>query len=519
MTSPDLYNSLIRLVSDISQDLPAQERYSRLLQEVVNIFPCDAAALLQFDNNYLKPLAVKGLSPDTMGRRFKVDEHPRFQKLLHSRDPIRFAANSQLPDPYDGLVENIDHKLNVHDCMGASLHINNQPWGVLTLDAMDPHRFDHIEPVVLKTFIGLAEATVKAADRISELAARAEYEHQVATTLQEQNQQVEIVGKSLAIEKLRNEIDVVARSDLTVLILGETGVGKELVAKSIHNKSQRNNKSLVYVNCAALPEGIAESELFGHVKGAFTGAAIERAGKFEIANGGTLFLDEIGELPLTLQAKLLRVLQSGEIQRVGSDKYREVDVRIVAATNRNLLEEIEQKQFRADLYHRLSVYPITVPPLREREDDILLLAGFFMEANQRRLGVRGLRLSQSAQQALLVYNWPGNVRELEHLISRAALRAISEKQHQDPVILQEKNLGLDFVTDTDSFLDRGDISDLSQQWQQFRDFDNIRDAQDAFLKYLIEDRLNQFNNNRSAVARSLGLDRGNFHRLIKRLSL
>ncbi len=517
MTSPVFYQALIRLVSDISSDLPAEERYNRLLQEVVNIFPCDAAALLQLENGYLRPLAVRGLSVDTMGRRFKVDEHPRLQRLLHSRDPVRFAADSELPDPYDGLVENSGHKLHVHDCMGASLHINSRPWGVLTLDAMDPRRFDQIDPTILKTFIGLTEATVKAAGRIAALAARAEHEHQVAATLQEQNQQVDIVGNSPVIEKLCNEIDVVARSDLTVLVLGETGVGKELVARSVHNKSQRNKKSLVYINCAALPEGIAESELFGHVKGAFSGATSDRAGKFEIAHGGTLFLDEIGELPLSLQAKLLRVLQSGEIQRVGSDRHKEVDVRIVAATNRNLLGEIERKQFRADLYHRLSVYPITVPPLRDRGDDILLLAGYFMEANQRRLGARGLRLSQAAQQALLAYNWPGNVRELEHLLSRAALKAIAGKKHSDPVILQEKNLGLHLVVSETDSVEKEVMTDLTTQWNRFGHFDNIRDAQDEFLRYLIQERLNQFEGNRSAVARSLGLDRGNFHRLMKRL--
>ena len=180
----------------------------------------------------------------------------------------------------------------------------------------------------------------------------------------------------------------------------------------------------MHVNCAALPEALAESELFGHVRGAFSGAIAERAGRFEAAEGGTLFLDEVGELPLSIQAKLLRALQNGEIQRLGADRPRKVNVRIIAATNRNLKERVQEGSFRADLYHRLSVYPVPIPPLRERGNDVLLLAGFFLELNRARLGLRSLRLSVAAEDALHRYAWPGNVRELEHVVSRAALKAV-----------------------------------------------------------------------------------------------
>jgi anaerobic nitric oxide reductase transcription regulator len=180
---------------------------------------------------------------------------------------------------------------------------------------------------------------------------------------------------------------------LSVLITGETGVGKELVAEAIHLQSPRAQKPLISLNCAALPELLVESELFGHVKGAFSGAVNGRSGKFELADGGTIFLDEVGELPLPVQAKLLRVLQSGQLQRVGSDQEHHVDVRIIAATNRDLAEEVRVGRFRADLYHRLSVYPLRVPPLRERGRDVLLLAGFFLEENRARMGLRSLRLN------------------------------------------------------------------------------------------------------------------------------
>jgi anaerobic nitric oxide reductase transcription regulator len=184
------------------------------------------------------------------------------------------------------------------------------------------------------------------------------------------------------------EVELAACSDLAVLITGETGTGKEVVARAIHVRSTRADRPLIYVNCAALPESVAESELFGHVRGAFTGAFENRAGKFEVADRGTLFLDEIGELPLSIQAKLLRTLQTGEIQRVATDSVLRVDVRIIAATNRDLPTEIENGRFRPDLFHRLSVFPIHVPPLRDRRDDILLLAGFFLDEARIRLGLR-----------------------------------------------------------------------------------------------------------------------------------
>lgn len=214
-----------------------------------------------------------------------------------------------------------------------------------------------------------------------------------------------------------------AGSDLNVLISGETGTGKELVAKAIHEGSPRAVNPLVYLNCAALPETVAESELFGHVKGAFTGAISNRSGKFEMADNGTLFLDEIGELSLALQAKLLRVLQYGDIQRVGDDRSLRVDVRVLAATNRDLREEVLAGNFRADLFHRLSVFPLSVPPLRERGEDVVLLAGYFCEQCRLRLGLSRVVLSPGARSHLLNYGWPGNVRELEHAIHRAVVLA------------------------------------------------------------------------------------------------
>jgi len=299
---------------------------------------------------------------------------------------------------------------------------------------------------------------------------------------------------------------MLAASELTTLITGETGVGKELVVHAIHAKSNRRDKPLIHVNCAALPESLAESELFGHVRGSFTGAIDHRAGKFEVADGGTLFLDEIGELPLSIQPKLLRVLQSGEIQRVGSDKTLRVDVRVIAATNRDLAAEVRAGHFRSDLFYRLSVYPLVVPPLRDRGDDIPLLSGHFLDVAQERLGIGQLRLSVEAREQLRAHRWPGNVRELEHTLLRAALRAC-EGRPGDVVIIEAAHLDLVVHHAAPS----SPVEPTAQQ--------PLRDAVDSFTRRLIKTTVSQCDNNWAEAARRLGLQRGNLHRLATRLGV
>jgi formate hydrogenlyase transcriptional activator len=213
----------------------------------------------------------------------------------------------------------------------------------------------------------------------------------------------------------------VAPTDSTVLIQGETGTGKELIARAIHNLSARRERTLVKVNCAAIPTGLLESELFGHEKGAFTGAIAQRIGRFELANGGTIFLDEVGDIPLELQPKLLRVLQEQEFERLGSTRTLRVDVRLVAATNVNLGEKVEENQFRRDLYYRLNVFPVAIPPLRERPKDIPLLVRYFTQKYARRMKKAIENIPAKAMAALTEYHWPGNVRELENFIERAVI--------------------------------------------------------------------------------------------------
>jgi len=230
-----------------------------------------------------------------------------------------------------------------------------------------------------------------------------------------------IVGESPALAAMLARIDAVAGTPASVLIIGETGSGKELVAHAIHGRSRRADGPLVKVNCAAIPQELFESEFFGHVRGAFTGAHRDRVGRFELADGGTIFLDEVGEIPLALQGKLLRVLQEQEFERVGDDKTRKVDVRVIAATNKDLEKAVEAGEFREDLYYRLSVFPVQVPPLRKRGNDVIQLAGHFLDQVCRQFGRAPLQFSEAQVEALKRYDWPGNVRELKNVIERAVI--------------------------------------------------------------------------------------------------
>lgn len=231
----------------------------------------------------------------------------------------------------------------------------------------------------------------------------------------------DIIGSSPGLRKVMQQIQLVAATDATLLVTGESGTEKELVARGIHENSPRKNRALIKINCGAVPEPLFESEFFGHVKGAFTGAMNDKPGRFELADGGTLFLDEIGEVPLAMQAKLLRVLQEQEIERVGDTRTRKISVRIIAATNRDLKKEVEAGRFRQDLYYQLSVFPIEIPPLRDRRDDIPPLAAHFVKQSARRMNRPAPRVTQATMNQLTAHEWPGNVRELQNAVERAVI--------------------------------------------------------------------------------------------------
>jgi len=310
-----------------------------------------------------------------------------------------------------------------------------------------------------------------------------------------------ILGRSAPIRAMQEIIATVAPTEATVLISGESGTGKELVARALHSASARAEKPLVTVNCAALAENLLESELFGHEKGSFTGADRRREGRFAQANGGTLFLDEIGEMPLSLQAKLLRALQQGEVQRVGADAAITVDVRVLAATNRDLREEVAQKRFREDLYFRLNVICIEVPPLRDRADDIPVLAAHFLErfASRNRKNVRGF--SPQALASMLRYAWPGNVRELENAVERAVILCNGD-------LITERELPA-VVTGPTPAGERQPEMDASLAGLSL----------DTVERRAIEETLRQTGDNKSEAARQLGITRATLHNKLRKYGL
>jgi formate hydrogenlyase transcriptional activator len=297
--------------------------------------------------------------------------------------------------------------------------------GTFTVWSETKNRYSEADAELLQEVanqVALAIANMKSYEEIAFLKGRLEKENvYLQEEIRTEHNFEEIVGNSTALLDLLRRVDQVAPTDSSVLIYGETGTGKELIARAIHNRSMRKSRPLVKVNCSAISAGLVESELFGHVKGAFTGAFERRIGRFELADGGTIFLDEVGELPLETQVKLLRVLQEREFEPVGSNRSVHVDVRIIAATNRSLRESINAGTFRSDLYYRLNVFPLEVPPLRERRADIPQLAMFFLSRYSRKLGKRMEGISPAATERFKSYSWPGNVRELQNVVERAVI--------------------------------------------------------------------------------------------------
>ncbi|MBU1311143.1 MAG: nitric oxide reductase transcriptional regulator NorR [Gammaproteobacteria bacterium] len=504
---------LLEVALDLANSITNSDRFDRLLSSIRKAINCDAVVLLAFQGKLLQPLAIQGLTADTLGRRFWLKDHPRLALICESTDPVRFSSDTELPDPYDGLLLAQAGDLPVHSCMGLPLYSDGQMMGVVTLDSLKPDAFSAISERTLQLISAMSAATLKTAIQLKKLEQSARQAQDLVEELTHEaltRDGGELIGESQSMLALKSDIQLVASSDYTVLIQGQTGVGKELVARTVHQQSRRAKQQLVHLNCASLPETLADSELFGHAKGAFTGAERERPGKFLLADGGTIFLDEVGELPLSVQSKLLRVLQSGEIQPVGKDEVKTVNVRVIAATNRDLSAEVTAGNFRADLYHRLSVYPIVVPPLKERHQDIVLLAGYFLEVTARKLGIRQLKLSVAAQSQLLLYPWPGNVRELEHVISRAALKARKEANAQDIIALLPTHLDLTLSSITELNITRP--SNASEHR-------SLKTATEEFQKQQIVQALQNTSGNWSLAAKLLDLDRANLSRLAKRIGI
>ena len=528
-------DALLPIALDITASLSTEDRLRRLVEVVRAALPCDAAAILRLEDEVLVPIASFGLESDLAGRRFALSEHPRLAIVCASEEPTLFPDDSPLPDPYDGWVEG-GGSLNghVHSCLGCPLRVEGQLVGVLTVDALRPGAFAGVDPRFLTYLGALAGAALRTSDLIEALEERARRQGLVAgDVLAEMYKRRggQLIGHSETMSQLRRNIELVAPSEFPVLVSGETGTGKELIVHALHAASRRADRPLVYVNCAALPESIAESELFGHAKGAFTGAGEARPGKFSIADGGSLFLDEVGELPLHLQPKFLRALQEGEVQRVGSDRTTRVDVRLFAATNRDLAVEVAAGRFRADLLHRLDVCRIQAPALREHPEDISDLAGHIADGLRRKLGTGPIRFGLDAQQLLLDAPWPGNVRELENQIARAALRAAGRAAHGDTVEIR----GLDLEPHGNAQepasaagagaqrggpeLEAGSAGAAHRPPGARSETPSLRASVDEHQRRLIGEAVERNGGNWSAAARELGLHRSNLHHLARRLGL
>lgn len=319
------------------------------------------------------------------------------------------------------------HRENVKSFCGHALKFRDEILGVLAVfsrSATSDQEFAWLQAFADSAAVAIANA--RAFEEIEALQSQLELENEYLRDEIRASHSFEgIVGQSPGLRKLLEQVELVAPTDSNVLILGESGVGKELVARAIHDRSSRADRNMVKVNCASIPRELFESEFFGHVAGSFTGAVRDRAGRFELADGGTLFLDEVGEIPLEMQGKLLRVLQEGTYERIGEDRTRTTDTRIIAATNRDLQREVDAKQFRQDLYYRLSVFPIEVVPLRHRRDDIPVLAAHFLDQSSRRIGVSPPKLKQRHVIELQQYDWPGNIRELQNVVERAVINSRS----------------------------------------------------------------------------------------------
>ena len=315
------------------------------------------------------------------------------------------------------------HRESVQSFSGLPLHFRDEILGVLAVfsrTSVSDQEFAWLRAFADNAAVAIANA--RAFEEIEALRAQLELENEyLRDEIRTSQAAGGMVGQSPGLQKVLQQVELVAPTDTSVLILGESGVGKELIARAIHDQSPRASRPLVKANCASIPRDLFESEFFGHVKGAFTGATRDRTGRFELADGGTLLLDEVGEIPLDMQSKLLRVLQEGTYERIGDEATRSADVRIVAATNRDLQEEVRAKRFRQDLFYRLSVFPIEVVALRDRKDDIPHLVAHFLEQSSRKMGIETPKLRQRHIIELQQYPWPGNIRELQNVVQHAVI--------------------------------------------------------------------------------------------------
>ena len=395
----------------------------RAFQRLGQLVPFDLATVLLREKDHLEVRYALGplVTPGLLGSRIAIHGNSRLVTALKSRHAKSFEEEDPGEDTFHGILEFPDS----HSCLVAPLRASGEVFGLMTLDALVCRQYPESVERHVSTFASLLALALKQAEHLkllSEQQRRLADEVEFFRTESMRGVMAEpLRADSPAMRAVVDQLRQVASANTTVLLSGETGTGKEKVAQTLHHLSPRRERPFIKVNCGALPGTLIESELFGHVRGAFTGANAARKGRFELADGGTLFLDEIGELPLDLQPRLLRVLQEKEIDPVGSEKPRKVDVRLVAATNRDLIDMVEKGTFREDLFYRLNVFPIHMPPLRDRPQDIRSLAEGFLDRFGKENRRPAPRLTKEVLKQLEHYVWPGNVRELFNVLERSAI--------------------------------------------------------------------------------------------------
>jgi Nif-specific regulatory protein len=482
-------NALLRVSRVVHSIRGLDELQAQILSLIFEVAPAERGAILldgkepdRFTSIFARNRQVADRRPVRVSRTIARQVLEQGMAILGSNVPTS-GGLSQV----ESLIAS-----QVHSLMCVPMTVFERPVGCIYLDSSNPlHRFEEDHLQLVTAIAGICAVALENARRLQWL----EQENQRLTS--EVNLEHNMIGESARMKEVYQFLARVAPTDSTVLIGGESGTGKELAARAIHRNSPRASKPFIGINCAAIPETLLESELFGYEKGAFTGAVAQKKGRLEVAEGGTVFLDEIGEIATGLQVKLLRVLQEREIERVGGTRSIRVDVRIIAASNRELEEEVKNGSFRRDLYYRLNVVRLIMPPLRERKDDIPMLARYFVEKHSAKIKVRGKQISREALACLVNYDWPGNVRELENAIERALVLGLSD------VILPEDL--------SENLLEAGPAPGISTA--------KYHTAVKELKKQLIRNALDDARGNYTEAARLLGVHPNYLHRLIRNLDL
>ena len=448
---------LLLALCRLSETLDVQGVCEAVLSGVESVFGASSSWIMLYNpaTGMLRTALCRGRGADVY-EGVEIPAHSGVAGEVFSKGAIQFVADASGDDRWfdpgqvcaSGLTSVILVPLVARQKPGGILGVDSRRFGLRRPSA--PIDVKRLEIFAAQAAIGLRNARLYATSqedraRLSSLLNERQTFQREVLTLRDEVRPTHsfagIVGESAALRRVLAEVERVAPSDVTVLLLGETGTGKELLARALHERSGRSRRAFVPVNCAALPEALVESEMFGHERGAFTGADARKPGRFELADRGSLFLDEIGDLPLNAQAKLLRVLQDGEVFPLGARRATKVDVRLIAATNRDLIAAVADGTFREDLFYRLSVFPIQIPPLRERADDIPLLARRLALECARRLGKRVSDIAPPALQAIVNYSWPGNVRELQNVVERAVILATTPTLETDTIRLNDAHNG------------------------------------------------------------------------------